>query len=466
MIKNNTFRNNDPFDKFWNKYIDLLNKNNILDKSIPWYVKKAERYINAFPDKRLVTHTTDDIDYYLDSLSKINQIPSWQFEQHIDAIQKLFQLLAPHWVRQYDWGKWVIAAKSIDHTHATLARENGIDLGQFGSVDLDDQSVLEDVRMQYKSVIQQCRVEIRRRSYSIRTEKAYISWLERFFYFTGRILVDEMSEVHITSFLQTLAVTKNVTASTQNQALNSLMFLFKQVLNRELNKLDEFTRAKGPKRLPVVLSKNEIERLFNEMSGLKLIMASLLYGTGMRLMDCLRLRVKDVDFDYKQITVRCSKGQKDRVVPLPSSLQEGLKLQIEHVKKIHRQDLADGFGEVYLPNALGRKYPNAKTEFGWQYLFPSARLSVDPRSKVTRRHHLHENGLQKAIKSASTKARIHKQVNCHSLRHSFATHLLEAGYDIRTVQELLGHSDVSTTMIYTHVLNKGGRGVVSPVDLL
>jgi len=453
-------------DRFWDKYIDLLEKTEVHPNSLVWYVKYAEKYINASPDKRLIIHKSADIDGYLNDLGKKNGILSWQFAQHIDAIQKLFQLIDAPLAKDFDWQDRLLSAQNINDSHDTLAREIPLSFDEDDEVVRNNTENLDTVREKYGRELRKCAIEIRRRSYSIRTEKAYIGWLERFFLFTGCLPVKQIDETHIVAYLQKLAVKKNVTASTQNQALNAMVFFFKQVLKRDLEQLGEFVRAKGPKRLPVVLSRREVNQLLNEMSGLPWLMASLLYGTGMRLMDCIRLRVKDVDFEYLQITIRSSKGQKDRVVPLPESLNDDLKKQIEHVKKVHKQDLADGFGEVYLPNALGKKYPNAKTELAWQYLFPSSRLSVDPRSKQTRRHHLHENGLQKAIKAASKRAEIHKQVNCHTLRHSFATHLLEAGYDIRTVQELLGHSDVSTTMIYTHVLNRGGKGVVSPLDSL
>ena len=256
----------------------------------------------------------------------------------------------------------------------------------------------------------------------------------------------------------------NVAASTQNQALNALVFLYKQVLGYELGELDGFVRAKRPKRLPVVLDRVEVRGLLDRLDGTQHLMVGLLYGTGMRLMECVRLRVQDLDFSYSQLVVRDGKGQKDRVVPLPQRLVPPLHEHLERVQALHRKDLDQGFGEVFLPDALARKWPNAPKEWGWQYVFPSGRLSVDPRSGKTRRHHLHENGLQKAVKAAAQKAEITKKVNCHCLRHSFATHLLESGYDIRTVQELLGHADVSTTMIYTHVLNRGGQGVLSPLD--
>ena len=268
----------------------------------------------------------------------------------------------------------------------------------------------------------------------------------------------------VVSFLQHLAVRRNVSASTQNQALNALVFFYDQVLKKPLGDLGDFVRAKRPKRLPVVLTRSEVTMLFHHMKGKQKLMASLLYGTGMRLMDCVRLRVQDIDFGYQQIVVRDGKGKKDRVVPLPERLADALKTHLDEVRSLHREDLERGLGDVYLPGALARKYPNAGKEWGRQYVFPSGRLSVDPRTYKTRRHHIHENGLQKAVKKAALQANIAKRVNCHSLRHSFATHLLENGYDIRTVQELLGHADVSTTMIYTHVLNRGGKGVQSPLD--
>ena len=230
--------------------------------------------------------------------------------------------------------------------------------------------------------------------------------------------------------------------------------------------MENFSRAKRPKQLPVVLNRSEMNSLLNGLSGTQWLMASLLYGTGMRLMECMRLRIMDIDFEYQQIMIRDGKGQKDRVAPLPVATVPSLKKHIEKRRDLHNEDLKINSGEVYLPNALARKYPNAATEWKWQYVFASGRLSVDPRSGKVRRHHMHENTLQKSIKRASDTANINKKVNCRSLRHSFATHLLESGYDIRTVQDLLGHADVSTTMIYTHVLNRGGRAVISPLDQL
>jgi integron integrase len=278
---------------------------------------------------------------------------------------------------------------------------------------------------------------------------------------------EELGEEEITRFLEDLAVRGNVAASTQNQALNALLFFYQQVLEKPLERMDDFKRAKRPKNLPVVLDRVEVRHLLEQLESAQKVhylMASLLYGTGMRLMECVRLRVQDVDFHYHQIVVRKGKGEKDRVVPLPQRLEEPLKAHLTTVREWHEEDLQRGFGEVFLPEALAKKWPNAAAEWIWQYVFPSGRLSVDPRSGQTRRHHLHENSLQKSVKAAAQRAGIPKKVNCHCLRHSFATHLLESGYDIRTVQELLGHSDVSTTMIYTHVLNRGGLGVSSPLD--
>ncbi|MCD6525656.1 MAG: integron integrase, partial [Desulfuromonas sp.] len=265
-------------------------------------------------------------------------------------------------------------------------------------------------------------------------------------------------------FLEYLALQCKVAGSTQNQALNALVFLFDKVLEQPLGELGAYTRAKRARRLPVVLSRDEMSRLLDAMEGTFGLMAQLMYGTGMRLMEAVRLRMQDIDYDYGQIVVRNGKGDKDRIVPLPQTVVAPLQAHLERVKSIHADDLEQGFGRVYLPEGLCRKYPNAETEWGWQYVFPSSRISTDPCSGERRRHHLHENGLQKMIKRCAAKAGIAKRVNSHALRHSFATHMLEAGYDIRTVQELLGHADVSTTMIYTHVLNKPGLGVRSQLD--
>ena len=305
---------------------------------------------------------------------------------------------------------------------------------------------------------------LRRKHYSIRTEQSYVDWIRRFILFNDKRHPAQMGKAEVTAFLTHLAARRNVAASTQNQALSAILFLYREVLELELEWVDGFERSKRPVRLPVVLTPAEARSVLSQLEGTKWLMASLLYGSGLRLMECLRMRVKDVDFGYGQILVRDGKGAKDRVTMLPQAAIEPLKAHLERVRALHDRDLAAGYGEVWLPHALDRKYPRAAREWGWQYVFPSRKLSTDPRSGAIRRHHLDEDVLQRAVKEAARLADVRKPVRCHAFRHSFATHLLKNGYDIRTVQELLGHSDVSTTMIYTHVMNKGGRGVKSPLD--
>ena len=313
-------------------------------------------------------------------------------------------------------------------------------------------------------LLDEVRSALRVKHYSIRTEEAYIQWIKRFIYFHNKKHPAEMGEAEISAFLTYLAVTKNVTASTQNQALSALLFLYKQVLGTELAWLDDVTRAKRPSRLPTVLPKEQVLQLLDAMNGTNGLIARLLYGTGMRLMEAMRLRIQDIDFDYRQIIVRQGKGAKDRSTVLPESLIEPLKQQLAQAKRIHQLDLEEGFGCVYLPFALERKYPNACREWGWQYVFPSTNRSVDPRGEVIRRHHLDEKNVQRAMRDAARQCRITKPVTPHTMRHCFATHLLESGTDIRTLQELLGHKDVKTPQIYTHVMKRGGNAVRSPLD--
>jgi integron integrase len=304
-----------------------------------------------------------------------------------------------------------------------------------------------------------CRV----RHFSIRTEDAYAQWAERFIRFHSVRHPDTMAEPQVNAFLTHLAVDRNVSASTQNQALAALLFLYQHVLGRPLDEL-KVVRAGRPRRLPVVLTRDEVRAVLGRLDGVNALVARLLYGTGMRLLECLRVRVKDVDFPLNQITIRGGKGDKDRVTVLPGSIQPTLQDHLIGVKQLHEADLAAGFGRVYLPTALAGKYPAAPAEWGWQYVFPSVKRSVDPRSKAERRHHLNEGAVSRSVTAAVRAAGLVKHATAHTLRHSFATHLIADGVDIRTVQELLGHESVETTMIYTHVLGKGGRGVTSPLD--
>ena len=313
-------------------------------------------------------------------------------------------------------------------------------------------------------LLEQVRDRIRAKHYSLRTEESYVGWIRRFILYHGKRHPAEMDGKEIEAFLSHLAVKEKVSASTQNQAKSALLFLYKEVLEIKLPWLENITQAKTPQRLPVVLTSSEVRLILSHMQGTWWLMANLLYGSGLRLMECVRLRVKDIDFEMRQIVVRDGKGFKDRVTMLPEALIEPLKNHLLKVEEWHQEDLREGFGAVYIPDALERKYPNIAREWGWQYAFTAAKRSIDPGTGIMRRHHVDPKGLQRAFKRAVHAAHIAKFATPHTLRHSFATHLLQSGYDIRTVQELLGHKDVSTTMIYTHVLNRGGRGVISPLD--
>jgi integron integrase len=327
----------------------------------------------------------------------------------------------------------------------------------------DGQPVLTE---QKPKLLDQVRRAIRTRHYSYRTEKAYVHWIKRFIFFHNKCHPMQMGEAEIGQFLSSLATNRQVSASTQNQALNALLFLYKEILEKNIGLIQGVVRANRPKRLPVVLTKEEVKRILECLESTAWLMAMLLYGAGLRLLECCQLRVKDIDFGRNQIVVRAGKGNKDRCTMLPAAVIEPLRRHLQSVKRQHENDLKMGLGRVAMPDALERKYPNAGKEWGWQWVFPATSHFTDRVTGEHRRHHLHETVLQKAFKEARLKAAIFKPAGCHTLRHSFATHLLESGYDIRTVQELLGHNDVSTTMIYTHVLNRGGRGVQSPADSL
>ncbi len=459
--------------RFWDNFIYKTKAYSIKADMARWYVRHAEQYIKAHKDRKLAQHKVSDIEKYLKEKGRIKQLKDWQYKQIVISLKILFvELVQAPWATKFPWDEWADMAQSLPNSHSTVARDfNEIDLNyldeDLNNKNIKSNSLYKKVFAKYSQYIKSLITHIRVSHYSIRTERSYLGWFLRFVSFNEMKSPDTFTEKDISRFLEHLVINRKVSSSTQSQALNALIYFYKNVLERDVSDNIIFSRSKKPKRLPVVLSRNEVISLFKMVSSPKqLLMANLLYGCGMRLMECIRLRVLDVDFDYQQILVREAKGKKDRIVPIPFRVMEILKKQISQVKQQHEEDIADGFGAVYLPEALARKYPNAEKEFRWQYVFPSSKISKDPRSGRYHRHHVHQSVLQKYIKSAAETAGITKKVNCHALRHSFATHLLENGYDIRTVQELLGHADVSTTMIYTHVLNKPGVTVTSPLDML
>jgi len=323
-----------------------------------------------------------------------------------------------------------------------------------------------DSKKQNSPFLEEVRQIMRVQHYAIRTELSYIEWIKRFILFHDKRHPSEMGEAEVAAFLTHLSVNRNVAPATQGQALNALVFLYRKVLNRPLDEMHGIVRSKKKSKIPVVLTQLEVASLLSNLEGVHWLAGCLLYGSGLRLMECIRLRVKDVDFGRLSITVRQGKGGKDRVVTLARELVVPLQRHLESVKMTHERDLAEGFGSVYMPYALERKYPSAATSWGWQYVFPATRRSIDPRSKVVRRHHMDESTVQRAVKIAVCKTGINRPASCHTLRHSFATHLLERGADIRTVQAQLGHSDVKTTEIYTHVIGRGGSAVISPLETI
>jgi integron integrase len=396
-------------------------------------MQQFARFLKGIPLKQC---SAAHVNAFLDILNKRENIQPWQIKQANNALSIMYKdLLKISWPLSDE-----ICEQDI----------------QPAAVMFRDQAPPKEIRAQYRNVFNKLTAEIRYLHYSIRTERTYEQWVERFLHFHNEKSQSALSAIDVKEYLNYLAVKRKVSSSSQNEALNALVFFFERVLKKEMGVIGEFTRAKRPVRLPVVLTKEEMGRLLYELSGTQALMAGLLYGSGLRLMECVRLRVKDVDFGHNQLLIRDGKGNKDRLTILPSRFHDPLKEHLGTAKKLHEKDIADGYGEVYMWSSLKRKYRSAAREWIWQYVFPSENLSVDPRSRKIRRHHIHENTLQRAIKKATKQATINKKVSC--------PHLLENGYDIRTVQELLGHADVSTTMIYTHVLNKPGLAVKSPAD--
>ena len=444
----------------WQRYFDLLVARKVPEKYRTWYARHVEALVSAFPDRALSSLTRNEITGYLRGLAAGGN-PPWRLRQQVDAIRLLLvELVQSDEARQVDWAFWAEAGgPELQANHATLAREltpeTAISLGR---------SPKDRLSPEGTRVLVALTRTIRSMQYSIRTEEAYLDWARRFLLWCGKE-PDVIDSADVSAFLSHLAVDKRVSINTQRQALNAMAFLFRHLLGRELE-LDGYRAATRDSRLPVVLTREEVKALLARMSGLYGLMAGLMYGTGMRLMEAIRLRVKDVDLARDMIIVRDGKGRKDRVTPLPKTYKAQLEAHLEERRAVYEQDRQQGAVEVFLPDALARKYPSAAGEWIWQYVFASGRLSVDPRAGRVRRHHIHETSLQKAIRKAATESQIDKKISSHTLRHSFATHLLEAGYDIRTVQELMGHADVSTTMIYTHVLNRPGMPpVTSPADM-
>lgn len=428
---------------FWVAYGDAVVDSGIPEATAKWYVRWARKFALSIKGKPLRERSAEDVRVFLSALESQENIEQWQVKQASDALAFLYR----------DFLRLDLEAQLAE----------GKDQGS-GADFRDKVPSKAELDSLHGDIFKKLRSELRLRHYSLRTEQAYAHWVWRFLSFHDLKPPDKLGPQAIKEYLDYLAQVRTVSASTQNQALNAIVFLYGQALNVDAGTFGDFIRAKRSKLIPVVLTRSEVERLLDALSGVYYLMAGLMYGSGLRLMECVRLRVKDIDFEQLQITVRDGKGKKDRITMLAERFVAPLREQLAYARDLYERDLAEGSAGVYIWPGLDRKYPGAAKEWIWQYVFPSARLSVDPRSRVVRRHHVNENAIQKAVKRSAPQAEITKKVSSHTLRHSFATHLLEGGYDIRTVQELLGHADVSTTMIYTHVLNKPGLAVKSPAD--
>lgn len=404
---------------FWDRYVARLQTQGRKPTIVRWYVIRAEHYLRTAAQPRLADHTPQDVTQYLEQMGRTGRLTDWQYRQTVEAIQQALCLADVAWAPHFDWAYWKASARTLPAHHPPMAREvappTRVGHEAPPRTPSGAPAAGRDTQTTWRQTL---RAEIRRRGYSIRTEQAYEQWVDRFLTFCDHANPSDVGSAEVLAFLQHLAVTRQVAANTQNQARYALAFFYTQVLQQPLDTFDGLVPAKRPQRLPVVLTRAEVATLLAAMQGVHGLMAALMYGTGMRLMECMRLRVKDIDFAYCQITVRDGKGQKDRVVPLPQRPVETLQHHLATVQRLHQDDLQAGYGAVFLPDALARKYPLAPKTWGWQYVFPSARLSVDPRSGMVRRHHLHENGVQKAVQHAARTAALAKRVNPHTLRNA------------------------------------------------
>ena len=448
----------------WHRFSHSLRSKKINPKAIPYYLNHAKHFLMKARNTRADQLTAERVVIYLLAVGNSKSLEDWQINQAIDAVHIFIRDVLKHeYITEIDWDSY---KQDVSYT----PQSNMLNIESLNIPELIAQTVMkfdQTLRDSYGDILTRMVKVLRVRNYSKRTEKTYLMWTGQFLRFLEGAIGADISSTQVRAYLEYLAIERRVSPNTQKQALNALVFLFKFGLERELGNIGDFIKAKSTKHLPVVLSKQEVKCVLSQITNPKhFLMAGLLYGSGLRVMECVRLRVQDIDFDYKQIMVRNGKGFKDRIVPLPARFEAALKDQIKDVETLHKADLKLYIDGVYLPYAIDRKFPNANKELKWQFLFPATRIATDQRSGKTRRHHLHETSLQRAVRIAGRNSGINKRIHCHVLRHSFATHLLEACYDIRTVQELLGHSDVSTTMIYTHVLNKPGITVKSPVDMI
>lgn len=462
---------------FWEHYAEVLRSQYVREARIPYYVRFVERFIRSGPSP-LRQRSPQDLDHFLEDLGRNPRLEDWQAIQAVDALELLFcHLVITPWASRYDWEGWRLGFRELPPSHPTLARSQAS-----SSVAQRSGTLADPPGAPAQSLLDRMRSEIRVRNLSIRTEQTYLDWIRRFLGWCPPAKHGESPEAdsgndeqsidlapdfwieQMREFLRHLAEDRLVSAATQAQALNAVIFLARHVLGLESTDLGDLQRPRPKKRLPTVLSRREVHAILGQLSGESRLMAQLMYGCGLRLMECIRLRFKDIDLDQNRIEVRGGKGDKDRVVPLPSVAKESLRGHLQELRALWEDDCRASAANVWIPDALSRKYPGAGAELGWQWVFPARKLSIDPRGGKVRRHHVHENGIQKLLKKAARDAGISRRVSCHTLRHSFATHLLMNHTDIRTIQELMGHSDVSTTMIYTHVVGQPGIVARSPLD--
>lgn len=441
----------------WEEYKSTVESHVKSQKVVAFYLYWAKNLGKTFRGQPLSILSGDDVQSYLNLMITQNKYQVWQLEQANDAFRLLFaECFAAPWAKP-----WPVRVPDCVESPPS---EKALPTKPTYLNDFKDTINYNGVDLRCPGLLGRTRTVLRTLHYAYKTEKTYLEWICRYVNFIGLNDPANSGVNEVKEYLEYLATQREVAGNTQRQALNAIVFLYTKVLEKPLGDIGAYEKPKKPQRLPVVFTPDEVDQVLQAITGTPGLMAGLLYGSGLRLAECVRLRVKDVDFTRQQLLIR-GKGDKDRVTVLPTRFQQPLQDHLSRVKELHEADLKNGHGEVYMPTSLVRKYPKTNQEWGWQYVFPSANLSVDPRGGKVRRHHLNETTIQKAVKRAVRETGLTRQGSCHTLRHSFATHLLESGYDIRTVQELLGHSDVSTTMIYTHVLNRPGISVKSPADM-